>query len=37
LRFDPADQIDGGADHGEIKPVSGPDIAVDHRANVKRF
>ena len=35
--FDPADQIDGGADHGEIKPVGGPDIAVDRRANVTRY
>ena len=36
-RFDPADQIDGGADHGEIKPVGGADIAVDRRADVKRY
>ena len=35
--LDPADEIDGGADHGEIKPVGGPDIAVDRRANVTRY
>jgi len=34
--FDPADQIDGGTDHGEIEPVGGADIAVDRRADVKR-
>ena len=33
--FDPADEIDGRADHGEIKPVGGADIAVDCRADVK--
>jgi hypothetical protein len=26
-----------GTDHSEIKPVSGPDIAVDRRTNVKRY
>jgi hypothetical protein len=34
--FDPADQIDGGTDYGEIEPVGGTDIAVDRRADVKR-
>src|SRR5579862_6776267 len=34
-RFDPADEIDGGTDHGEIQPVGGADIAVDRRADMK--
>src|SRR5580704_11155135 len=34
-RLDPADEIDGRADHGEIEPVGGADIAVDGRADVK--
>ena len=35
--FDPADQIDGGADHGEIESVGRADISVDHGADVKRY
>ena len=33
--LDPADEIDGRADHGEIKPVGGADVAIDRRADVK--
>jgi len=36
-RFDPADQVDGGPNHGEIKPFGGADIAVDCLADVKRY
>ncbi len=35
--FDPADQIDGGANHSEIKPFGGADIAIDCLADVKRY
>jgi len=34
--FEPADQIDGGADGGEVEPVGGADIAPQHLAQMKR-
>src|SRR6266478_6485166 len=34
--LDPAGQVYIGADHGEIEPVAGADIAVGHRAVMQR-
>src|SRR5216683_1030811 len=34
--LDPAGQVHIGADHGEIEPVAGADIAVGHRAVMQR-
>ena len=34
--FDPANEINGGTDHGEIEPVRGADVAVDCGTDVKR-
>ena len=34
--FQPADQVDGGADGGEIQPVGGADVAPQHFADMQR-
>ena len=34
--FQPADQIDGGADRGEVEPVGRADIAPEHLAEMQR-
>ena len=34
--FEPADQVDGGADRGEVQPVGGTHIAPQHFTKVER-